>query len=141
MATYTERIHEALTSAAEAGEFRPVRFSGRDLTVDEGTTVAPATALVYEVSSQFGTPKVFRRERKQERLLWEWLLVVEFNTAVSCETFEENLCGSPILIPRSEGLRQITLRLVGADYDHPARQQPSKGTIVSFRFEAELSPI
>lgn len=141
MATYTERIHEALTSAAEAGVFHPIRFSGRDLTVDTTVTVAPATALVYEVSSSFGLPRVQRRDRKQERLAWEWLLVVEFNAAVSCEEFEENLCASPILVPRSEGLRQITLRLQGADYEHPARQQASKGTNASFRFEAELSPI
>jgi hypothetical protein len=141
MATYTERIHEALTSAAESGAFHPVRFTGRDLAVDTNVTVAPSTVLVYEVSSSFGLPRVQRRDRMQERLAWEWLLVVEFNTAVACEEFEEALCASPILVPRSEGLRQITLRLLGSEYEHPARQQASKGTQVSFRFEAELSPI
>ena len=59
MATYFEKIHEALTSAAEAGAFHPYRYSGRDLVVDETVTVAPATALVYEVSSSFGLPRSY----------------------------------------------------------------------------------
>ena len=141
MATYTEQIHKAITETMEGGAFHPFRYSGRVLTVDDSSSVAPATVLVYEVSSFFGTPVRHRMSRRQERLGWEWLAVLEFQVGVSCERFEEDLCTSQILIPRSAGLRQVTLKLSGSEYDHPARQQASKGTVASFRFDAELSPV
>jgi len=140
MATYVSQIHSALTSAALAGVFPPVSYSGRDMTVDEESSVVPSSALAFEIASSFGLPIRQRRDRMQERLNWEWLLVVEFNTTVTFERFEEDLCASQILIPRTDSLRQITLRLVGAEYEHPARQQAAKGSTASFRFEAILSP-
>jgi hypothetical protein len=140
MATYKKVIHDALVEAGSSGTFPPVTYVGRDMTVLEERTVTPSAVLAWEASSRFGLPERHRMTRRQEKFDWMWQLGLEFSHEVVFEVFEEWLCVNQILIPRGDGLRQVTLELMGAEYEHPARQGSAKGSEAVYSFLARVSP-
>jgi hypothetical protein len=140
MATYKKVIHDALVEAGLAGTFPPVVYEGRDMAVLEDRAVPPSAVLAWETSSRFGLPERHRMTRRQEKFDWQWQLGLEFSHEVVFEVFEEFLCVNQILIPRGDGLRQVTLELMGAEYENPPRQGAVKGSAAVYSFLARVSP-
>jgi len=140
MASYKKTIYDAMMEVGLAGRFRPVIYSGRSMTIVENGIPA-ATVLVWEQTAKFGLPVRNRRSYMQEKSDWMWQLFLEFPHEVISEDFEASLCETPILIPRSAELRQVSLVLSDADYEHPTRQGAVKGTNILYSFEAVISPI
>lgn len=78
----------------------------------------------------------------QERTTWIWIALVHFDKQVNLDGFEEVLLRNPIVISRDEELdQQINVSLLDAEYQHPPEQESSNGTRVTYRFQADLSPL
>ena len=139
------RIHNLLVATAMAGTFHPYSIdkTTKVLTIDTNTSVPPASALANEVSAEFGQAPLHRQSQKDDRIKWLWDLHLQFNKPVTVEAFEQAITGIPLRLARDTemGLRQVTLRLLSAEYEHPLQQQPTTGLSVVFHFEASLSPI
>lgn len=138
--THKEKIYEALIGLGLDGVFLPVTHAGRTMTIGS-TSVKPKTVLAWEDSSSFDVAIRHRRTRKQERIRWTWKLFLEFNREVTLEKFEEGFCNAPTLLPRTTDTQQITFNLMDAEYEHPVRNQPVKGSQAIYTFEVILSPV
>lgn len=140
-----DRIHARLYSEAETGPFHPVSYDkdSKAQTVAVLEAVQPAEIIVAEVNTSFGTPRRNRRTDRLERLTWRWSVRCSFNQQVSTEEFEKRLIQQNILLARDDtnDLAQVSLKLQASDPFHPPQQSPSTGTVVTFQFEAELSPV
>ena len=141
--TNFERIHNALTTAAEAGTFLSVSYdSPAGTAVLSPPAQAPSTVLANEISSQFGAPARNRRNpRLRERQEWDWELVLVFETEVLLEQVENaRFLNLPILLPATATLRQVVIELDDVEYEHPPQQTPANGTSVTYRLVARVSP-
>lgn len=142
MANQSDRIHDAIYDAINTFGFFHVTFDK-----DTGyrttalTTETPETLLVREVSCQFVDARNNRRDpRLREREDWRWEADVVFDNQVGVEEFEALMSTTPIFLQRTAELdQQAVVFLEETEVDHPAEQQGSTGTRVSFRFVAQLS--
>lgn len=142
MANQSDRIHDAIYTAINAFAFPHVTFD-KDigLRTTEVTTETPQTLLVREMSSGFVDALNNRRDpRLRERENWRWEADVVFDSQVGMEEFEALMSTTPIFLPRTAELdQQAVVFLEETEVDHPAEQQSSTGSRVSFRFVAQLS--
>jgi hypothetical protein len=148
--TNKERIQNALLARAWAAEFQPVVTalvgSARTITVGETPPrgILPASVRAEETFSRFGRPRRNRRRAPgfmRERTGWNWKLALNFNEEVVTETFEAELQDNPIYLPATADLRQVILELQFANPQHPAQQDPSNGTKITFTFNAQEAPL
>ena len=142
MANQSDRIHDAIYAAVNAFAFLHVTYDkDTGLRTTEVTTEAPETLLVREVSCSFVDARNNRRDpRLREREDWRWEADVVFDNQVSVEEFEALMTTTPIFLPRTGELdQQAVVFLEETEVDHPAEQQSSSGTRISFRFVAQLS--
>lgn len=140
-----ERIQRRLLIEGSVGPFYAVSVDPdtKVPTVDGATSIAPASVLAEELSTDFGTPQRNRRTNRSERRSWRWVMICKFNQNVTSESAEKRLIATNILLPRdpANDLEQVTLKLLDTDPFHPPQQNPSSGTSVKFTFEAELAPV
>ena len=140
-----ERIQQRLHQEASTGPYYAIATDPNTKlqTVDGATAITPASVIVGELHSAFGTPIRNRRTPRLERRSWRWAVVAQFNQDVTAEAAEKRLIAANILLPRdtTNDLEQVTLKLLDADPFHPPQQSPSSGTQVKFTFEAELAPV
>ncbi|KKM64759.1 hypothetical protein LCGC14_1498140 [marine sediment metagenome] len=148
MVNYGDLIHEAIhavlydhdwpsitTNHRVAPEVGFVRASGP-------ATEKPTAILIDQANSTFEDAGRHGRALLTDRTDWIWDAKAAFAGHVSVEELEI-LLQSPIIIARDvSGLpRQVTIRLLDAAYQSPARQQSTSGSKVQFRFSATLSPL
>lgn len=144
---HKQSVHNSVVEAIKAGVFLPVTYDQEtklmSIAVEEEDAVPPASISANELTCLFGLPERYRRSRIFERNTWRWQVIVKFDREVVAEVFEENLLIDPILVPsdKDNGLRQITINLLDAEYIHPPRQGSSSGTQVTYTFEAQLGPV
>lgn len=140
-----ERIQQRLHQEVSTGPYHPVS-TDKDTklqSVDTLTSVTPASVVVGETATAFGTPQRNRRTDRRERRTWRWQAVALFNQNVSWEAAEKRLIQSNIILARDtvNDRGQVTLKLLDADPFHPLQQDPSSGTQVTLTFEAEVAPV
>lgn len=140
MTTYREQVHNRIVAEVDLSVFYQVRRSGRSMTVDETSNIAPKTIYIEEDSSSFDVAERNRRSMVLDRTGWDWALGLEFNDHVSLEAFEERWMTNVPVIVATDDTRQITLYLENADYQHPERTQPTKGSAVNYNIRAEIGP-
>lgn len=140
--TNKKRIYDALVAAARAGLFLRVGYDQGTVTIIEGVPVPPKSVLANETRSTFGVSKRWRRTYIEQRLVWEWELLLQFDKEITAERFERAYCDAPINLPRdpANNLEAVILRLVSSSYSHPPQQQPSNGTRLTYRFVADVHP-
>lgn len=140
--TNKKRIYDALMAAARAGLFLRVGYEQGTVTIIEGVPVPPKSVLANETRSTFGVSKRWRRTYIQQRLVWEWELLLQFDKEITAERFERAYCDAPINLPHdpANNLEAVILRLVSSSYSHPPQQQPSNGTRATYRFVADVHP-
>jgi hypothetical protein len=142
MANQSDRIHDAIYTAINTFAFPHVTFDkDTGLRTTGITTETPETLLVREVSSGFIDAQTNRRTpRLRERQDWRWEADVVFDNQVGMEEFEALMATTAIFLPRTGELdQQATVHLEETEVEHPAEQQSSTGSRVSFRFVAQLS--
>lgn len=140
--TITTRVHNKIKLHIAAQRFPVVVFkSGIRATQTE--TVKARTLLVRP--QQTGFLESRNRGcggRLQDRNGWIWVAIIHFDRQVDLDTFEDGLLRSPLRIPRdSELTQQIDISMLDATYEHPPENQPSHGTRVTYRFQADLTPL
>lgn len=142
MTSLSDRVQNSIVDALNAWNYPLVTYpSGRRTT--GVATAKPAECLVRDASGTFITPRSNRMKGGiRERGEWLWLATVQFARPVSLESFEESMIDFPIrLSPDGDSSHHVVIELLGAEYDHPAENQPSGGVRAILRFNASLSPI
>jgi hypothetical protein len=145
---YGDAIQNKLVSLAAAFQFPSVHYKpmpvGQPRCTNETKVVRPSGAIAWEESAVFGDPVRHRRTSDRRELLgWIWRLQIKFNAAVSLEEFQNSLLTNIPRVPRNPAIgldRQVDLLLEDAEYQTPVTQQPAQGTIVTYRFTAQLTP-
>lgn len=140
--TITTRVHNEIKLFIAGIRFPVVKFkSGLRVSLTE--TVSARTILVRPQQAGFIESK--NRGcggRLQDRNGWIWTASVHFDRQVDLDTFEDMLLRSPLRIARdSELTQQIDISLLDASYEHPPENQSSHGTRVTYRFQADLTPL
>lgn len=139
--TLKKKIHDALCAAVEHGTFIEVTYDSENCVLDQGQQVQAASIEVNEVSSAYAVEERHGRKFLEDFRQWQWLVIVRFHEEVICELWVREMLEDPICIKRDANEdRQVRLKLLDAQYDHPPRKNPSNGTLARFRFQAELSP-
>lgn len=145
--TLSDRIDAAIRYRFLAHRFPCVKWMGQgpNTTRRTGPTDTEVQTLLIRPLTQGFTDANTTQcgGRKQDRELWTWIAVAHFHGQVCLEAFEEELTDNPITIVR-DGVnlfRQINISLLDATYEHPVEKQSSHGTRVTYRFQADLSPI
>jgi len=140
MTTYREQVYNRIVEEVNASVFYKVRKSGRSMTIDETSNIAPKTIYIEENSSTFDTAINNRRSLVLDRTGWDWALGLEFSDHVSLEAFEERWMAGVPKILATDDTRQMILYLEGAEYQHPERSQPTKGTAVNYNIRVSIGP-
>lgn len=137
----SDRIQQALASAAFAGDFRAVTYTVAHPSVKTtgDVSVVPNSIECNEVAATFERNTRRGLDLSLQRTRWAWELRVRFNKEVSAELFEASLEQTPIVVPRDGEDRAAYLNLVGAQYTHPPRTGASTGTEIVYTFNATLS--
>jgi hypothetical protein len=139
--TLKKKVHDALCQAAQLGTFIEANYDADACELVQGLQVQPASVEVNELTAAYATLHRLGRKYVLDPTSWQWLLILKFNEEVICEPFVRALLEDPICIPRDENEdRQVTVKLVDTQYEHPPREGASNGTQARFRFQAELSP-
>ena len=139
--TLKKKVHDALCLAAQLGTFIEATYDSDACELVQGLQVQPASVEVNELTAAYQTLHRLGRKYVLDPTSWQWLLILKFNEEVICEPFVRALLEDPICIPRDENEdRQVTVKLVDTQYEHPPREGASNGTHARFRFQAELSP-
>ncbi len=146
MANYGDLIHEAIHAVIYDHNWLTITTAHRSspevgfVRVSGPSTEKPTAILIDQATSSFEDDDLHGRALLTDRTDWIWEAKAAFAGHVSVEELEI-LLQSPILIARDiSGLpRQITIRLLDAAYQSPARQQSTSGSKVQFRFSATLS--
>lgn len=140
------RIQQALIDQARSASYYAVSYdpkSNKPNDVDAGVggnpVVGPKSVGVNEVSSAFVEDPQHGRSQIRKRESWLWVVICKFNTEVTSYVAEDAWLLSPPVLPRSGSLRQVTLNLISATYEHPVRQEGHNGSRITFIFEARLS--
>lgn len=147
-ANFADAIQNALVATAVARPFPRISYAvqgtGGDQSTATMTTVLPKTVLAYQVGADFDLPANNRRDsRRRERLTWTWELQIQFDSPVSLVEFEKELLAQAPRVLRNPSIgvdQQVDLLLENADYENPVTQQPARGTKVTYRFAAQLTP-
>ena len=121
-----------------------VQGTGGAQSTDTMTAIAPKTVLAFQEASDFDlSPRQRRDSRRRERVGWTWLLTLQFDSPVSLVEFENALMAHAPRVVRNASIgvdQQVDLLLDSAEYENPVTQQPSRGTKVTYRFTAQLTP-
>ena len=138
--TLKKKIRDELVRQAKLGTFITVTYDKDTDELIQGLQVQPQSIEANEVTSNYKIEDAFGRDYVQDWQRWPWVMILRFGTEIIAEAFERSLMDSPICIKRLPGEdRQVHVLLVDAQYTHPPRQEPSNGTVVRYRFQAELS--
>lgn len=145
-------IEKALLDKIDAGTFYAVTYPSGTPTL--GANTSPTSKGASPISSTFG-PSRQRMKLEHERQEWLWVVEAQWTVRVALEKFEKDLLGSPIVVPRdlNNGVtQQAELRLIGARYGQPARDEELNstriftyargaiGTYALWTFSAALTP-
>jgi hypothetical protein len=140
------RVQNALVSAAMSGLFYKRQYDKDTKLVTLGASVLPAEALVNETSSTFVVGSN-RRRLVRQRATWTFDLILGFNVEVTCEAFEQRLLDKPIRVKvvklpdvQLQRYASIILELVSAAPTHPVQQNGTRGTRVTYTFQARMRP-
>lgn len=141
--TISDRIHDVIKLQIAEHRFPTVTYQNGLRRTRNNEAIKAATILVR--SQQVGFVEARSRRcggRLQERTAWIWVALVHFDRQVNLDLFEEELMRGPLRIPRDDELdQQIDISLLDANYEHPPEKQSSFGTRVTYRFQADLSPL
>ncbi len=139
----SDRIHNAMKLFIADHRFPVINYKGGLRSTRATDTVQAKTILIRSQQSGFERARNFRcGGPQQQRIAWTWVAIVHFDQQVNLDFFEENLLRQPIQIPRDQELdQQIDLSLVDVVYEHPPEKESSHGTRVTYRFQADLSPL
>lgn len=139
----SDRIHNAIKQRIADARFPAIDFKQGLRRTDPARALKAQTILVrpqqvgFEDSSNksCGGPL-------QQRVSWIWVALVHFDRQVNLDGFEEDMLRNPIRIFRDEELdQQIDVSLLDAAYEHPPETGSAHGNRVTYRFEADLSPL
>lgn len=140
--SYKTAIHDLLVTTAFTGTYTEAIYSETmPSLLTEGDLLTPSSVEANEIRGVFGIDADYGRELRQEREGWAWLLIVRFDTEAIMEDFESALLRAPLVVPRDPGNgvdTQVTLLLEASEYEHPPRGGASNGTLVRYRFLAEV---
>lgn len=144
--TLSDRIDAAIRARFNDHRFPAVTFLGTGARVTRRTgpeTEPVTTLLIRPITAGFVDANSFLcGGRQQDIELWTWIALAHFDSQVSLDSFEHALRDQPIIILRDDTLfRQIDISLLDVEWQHPVEKQPSQGTRVTYRFQADLSPI
>lgn len=151
MSNYGDLIHEAIHAVLYDHLWAPVTTEHRSggetgfvrvTDADPGSAVKPTGLLIDQASASFETDSRHGLSLKTDRKEWIWDAVLKFQGHVSVEEVEISL-ENPIIVSRAVSAlpRQITIQLLDATYQSPARQQSTSGSKILFRFSVTLSPL
>ncbi len=139
----SDRIHNAIKIRIAEFRFPVISYKTGLRSTKLNDALQAQTILVR--SQQVGFRESRTRKcggRLQERTAWIWVGIVHFDRQVNLDSFEEDLMRDPIRIPRDDELdQQIDISFVDAVYEHPPEKESSYGTRVTYRFQADLSPL
>lgn len=139
------RVHNALVQLGLAGPYYAVTYDpatklAQDVDEAVDPTVVPASCQANEITSRWEKDQRHGRNLVLERTSWVWALIVKFNQEVTAWRAEETWAGSPLILPRDANFpTQVTLKLIGATYQHPIKQGSHNGSLIEFNFEARRS--
>lgn len=140
--SYRQAIHDLLVTTADNGTFSEATYTAaRPSLLVEGVAITPRSVEANEVRGAYGVDREYKRDFRQERQGWAWLLILKFDTEAILEDFERDLMRSPLTIPQDlsdDRDQQVMLLLEESSYEHPPRGGASNGTEVTYRFVAEL---
>ncbi len=140
------RVQQELTKLVRDADYYAVSYdpdsnepADVDTSVGAGTVkVKPGSVGTNEISCSWLIDARHGRRQIRERENWRWEAQVKFKSEVTSYVAEEAWSLKPLVLPRSGSLRQVTLELVNATYEHPVRQEPHNGSRITFTFEARL---
>lgn len=139
----SDRIHNAVKQVLLNERFPVIRYKDGIRSTSRSEAVKAQTCLVR--AQQVGFEESITRKcggRLQQRTAWIWIAIVHFDQQVNLDAFEERWMRAPLRISRDSELdQQIDISILDAAYEHPPEQQPSHGTRVTYRFQADLSPL
>jgi len=138
----SDRVHNVVYMLIANERFPTIKY--RDGVRRSGPeALKPQTILIRP--QQVGFEESSTRKcggRLQQRVAWVWIAMVHFDQQVSLDTFEEKFMRGPLRVSRDNDLdQQIDISFLDAVYSHPPEQQSSHGTRVTYRFQADLSPL
>jgi hypothetical protein len=147
-ANFADAIQNALVATAVARPFPRISYAvqgtGGAQSTATMTTVLPKTVLAFQAGSDFDiSPRQRRDSRRRERVNWTWFLTLQFDSPVSLVEFEDDIMATAPRVVRDPSIgvdQQVDLLLENAEYENPVTQQPSRGTKVTYRFTAQLTP-
>lgn len=133
------RIQNKLIEIAEAGIFYPVSYKERKAdSIDElhARRVSPSSVRANETVSSFEVDEKYRRELRLARTGWTFQLILQFDSEVVLEDFEESLQVSPpnLAADSDSGQRSAILLVEDAQYEHPPQSEGRGGTEVKYTF-------
>jgi hypothetical protein len=131
------RIQNFLRQKAMGAEFPVVVYDAAGLASVATEQVAeqlitkkinPQSATCNEVQEAYEPDRNMGRRVQDRRSQWLFHLNLKFNQEVLLEDFVQDFLDNPPMLPRTEDLDHVMLRLVRCDPLHPPRQQSSTGT-------------
>ena len=141
MTNYRTRIQNFLRKLCKEGTYYAVSYKdGNAEPIIEGTTekVSPTQVSCNEISSGFQADIRMGRRQALERASWVFQVRCSFAKEVDSENFEQFVMDKVPHIPADALHKDITIRIINAQYDHPPQQSPSNGSTIVFEFDAQV---
>jgi len=127
MLTQKSRVHNALVSLAQNGEFYPVcvqRDGALKGQITLGKLECPKSVSTDEKAGAWEEGRN-RRTLNRDRADWAWDLHLAFKSRIDASRFEEKLTQPVLVLPHipfsdnQPALRSVQIILEGASYSHP----------------------
>lgn len=146
-ANFADAVQNVLVATAHGRPFPKLSYAVQGTGGPQSTgmaTVTPKTVLAWQAGADFDLSARNRRDpRRRERTTWTWFLQVQFDSPVSLDEFEKDILAEAPRVLRDPSIgvdQQVDLLLENAEYENPVTQQPARGTKVTYRFTAQLTP-
>lgn len=134
-----EKLHNLLIARATAFDF-PVLTFDKDTHLANSSveTTSPDSAIADESGGSFEGAVRYGASIRQRRTGWSWEMTLSFNRRVQTDLFERDLSDDPPRLHRDGDDPPIILRLVDVSRDNGGGHFASRGTKVTYSFDAEI---
>lgn len=135
-------VQRLLHDAAKKGRFFQTRYDkdGMAISIDPNTATIrrPRSIAVNELSAEFEPDVDYGRAMYQKRATWRFELHLGFDVEVTVAFFEQDMIKPVPRVEATDFHTYAMVRLVNAEYDHPARDGSAGGTEAILTWEASL---
>lgn len=135
-------VQRLLHDKAKSGRFFQTRYDKNGMAIAIDPNVAtkrqPRSIAVNELSAEFEPDVAYGRKVWQRRSTWQFELHLGFDVEVTLAFFEQDMIQPVPRVDATDFHTYALVRLVNAEYDHPARDGSAGGTTAILTWEASI---